>query len=51
MLDLLLSMPTFHGLSAGSSAAERFLDPTDKPRDVGSVKSQTSLYFKENYVG
>ncbi len=29
--------PTSRGLSAGSSDVERFMDPADKPRDVGSL--------------
>ncbi len=36
MLDFFYSTPTFRGLSAESSDAGRFLDPADKPRDVGS---------------
>ena len=31
--------PTSRGLSAGSSDAQEFLDPADKPRDVGVVNS------------
>ena len=31
------SSPTSRGLSAGSSDVERFVDPADKPRDVGSL--------------
>ena len=36
----LSKMPTSRGLSAGSSDCNRFLDPADKPRDVGVVENQ-----------
>ena len=44
MFDFFCQLPTFRGLSAESSNVGRFLDPADKPRDVGSKKVEHHIY-------